>query len=387
MPVATQGQRSQKPGAAPKLPPAARLTVPQARASRLVTEIFKRRSLKLAPRPLARKNSLYASNIPECARQGVYEFTHWDQKTQHTWELEALFQAGKVNEEAFKAQLRDLGLELVEDGVGLPPEMRSKFNIGGYLDWRIRWEGARVPFEAKMMSPMVFDKIAGLGPEVLKAGTISRAEVERGVESMKRFFWTRKYLRQLTVYLVGLKEPVGIFALTNGRGAWKFVVLQLDQALADQVLKTARTIKRHVAAGTHPERIPYDSETCGKCPFAHVCIPDIKNDARLKLLEDAKMADLLEVRDAHLESWSIVQNANKQIAEFFEETKAGIFTIGDFMVTRKAQDRTVYEYPERVKARYAKKSHSFKNKIERISKRNPDEVFLEPRRILELGDE
>ncbi|TPW18834.1 MAG: hypothetical protein FD126_3289, partial [Elusimicrobia bacterium] len=305
MPVAASSSRT-KPGAATKPPPAVRLSKPQARAARLVEEIFKRRSLKLTPRPLSPKNSLYASNIPECARQGVYEFTHWNQKPQHTWELEALFQAGKVNEEAFKVQLRELGLELVEDGVGLPPEMRSKFNIGGYLDWRIRWEGSRVPFEAKMMSPMIFDKIAGLGPEVLKSGGVSREMIQRGVESMKRFSWTRKYLRQLTVYLIGLKEPVGIFALTNGRGAWKFVILQLDDALADQVLKTARTIKRHVAAGTLPARIDYDNETCGRCPFVNVCIPDIKQDARLKLLENEELGRLLELRDTHLESWKVV---------------------------------------------------------------------------------
>lgn len=363
------------------------LTGPVAKAAALVTEIFKRRVESLQPKDPRRPTSLYASRIPDCERQGVYEFSAYKDKMPFTWELHALFGAGNVNEDAYKTQLRELGFKLVEDGAPLSDDMRLKYNIGGYLDWRIQWEGTKFVFEAKMMSQHVFDAIDGLTADVLKTGEITPDMIERGVASMKRFIWTRKYLRQLYVYELGTHEEVAIFALTDGRGRWKFVIVPLDYAEAERILKIAERIKGHVEGGTLPERITFTPEICGRCPFLNVCIPDIKVEAKLKIVDNKELADLLEVRDAHLESWRKVEKIDKAIKAFFENVKDGIFNVGNWIVQRKAENRTKYDIPDDVKAKYGTPGTIFKNKYERVAERSAEDIEIVTRRLISFGED
>lgn len=344
-----------------------------AKAARLVQEIFKRRSEKLQPRPQQRPTSLYASRIPDCERQGTYEFSHYKDKAPFTWELQALFQSGNVNEAAYKAQLRDLGLDLVEDGAPLSEDMRRKYNIGGYLDTRIKWEGSRIPIEMKLTNPNSFSKIDGLGADVLKNGDITQSMIERGIESMKRVVWFRKYLRQLMVYLLGTNEDVGMFAFTDGRGAWKFVIVPLDYQEGERILKIAESIKTHVESNTLPERIPYDQEICGKCPFLTTCIPDILSIPAKKIEGSEVLAGLLEKKESLVPAWREVESIDKKIKAIFEGVKDGVFAVGNFVITRKNQQKTMYEIPDDVKAKYAKKRDEYRNKIERFAKTDTED--------------
>ncbi len=373
-------------GAAGEVSPSP-MAAPVARAARLVQEIFKRRSEILKPRTAQRPNSLYASRIPDCERQGVYEFTNYKDKAPFNWELLALFEAGNTNEAAYKQQLRALGLDLVEDGAPLSDDMRKKYNLGGYLDTRIKWEGVRIPIEMKLTNPNMFASIDGLGADVLKTGDITQDQIERGIASMKRVIWFRKYLRQITVYLLGTGEEVGMFAFTDGRGGWKFIIVPLDYEEGERILAIAERIKTHVDAGTLPDRIGYDHEICGRCPFLAVCIPDIASIPSMKIEGNEVLAGLLEERDAKLEKWSDVEKINKKIKAFFENVAAGAFTVGNFIITRKAGQRKTYQVPDDVKLRYLKMSETFKNDIERFAQKDPSEIYLEPKRVIDLSDE
>ncbi len=363
------------------------MAAPVARAARLVQEIFKRRSEILKPKPQQRPNSLYASRIPDCERQGVYEFTHYKDKAPFSWELLALFQSGNVNEAAYKAQLRELGLDLVEDGAPLSDDMRRKYNLGGYLDTRIKWEGARIVVEMKLTNQNMFNSLDGISGDIIKTGDITQAQIERGIASMKRVIFFRKYLRQMTVYLLGTGEEVGMFAFTDGRGAWKFVIVPLDYEEAERILGIAERIKTHVDSGTQPDRIPYDHEICGRCPFLATCIPDIANVPSLKIEGNEVLAGLLEERDSKLEKWSDVEKINKKIKSFFENVKGGAFTVGNFIITRKAGQRKSYQVPDDVKMKYMTMTDTFKNDIERFAQKDPSEIYLEPKRSIDLSDE
>lgn len=376
-------QAGVRPGSEVRTPA---MTEPVAKAARLVQEIFRRRSQTLAPKPQQRPNSLYASRIPDCERQGVYEFTNFKDKAPFTWELMALFESGNVNEAAYKAQLRTLGLDLVEDGAPLSEDMRRKYNLGGYLDTRIKWEGSRIPIEMKLTNPNMFASIDGLGADVLKTGEITQDMIERGIASMKRVIWFRKYLRQLTVYLLGTGEEVGMFAFTDGRGGWKFVIVPLDYAEGERILKIAESIKGHVEAATLPDRIPYDHEICGRCAFLSTCIPDIANVPSIKIEGNQALAELLEAREAMLEKWKTVESINKKIKAFFEDVKAGTFTLGNFIVTRKQGQRKTYEVPDEVKIKYLKMTETFKNEIERFATPDPESIYLEPKRSFTFGE-
>ncbi len=352
----------------------------------LVKEIFKRRSEKLTPKPPQRPTSLYASRIPDCERQGVYEFSNYQDKAPFTWELGALFQAGNVNEAAYKAQLRELGFDLVEDGSPLSQDMRQKYNLGGYIDWRIKFGGRKIVCECKMTNPNMFGSIDGLGADVLKTGEITQDMIERGIASMKRVIWFRKYLRQLTVYLLGTGEEVGMFAFTDGRGSWKFVIVPLDYAEGERILKIAENIKTHVESGTQPDRIPYDHEICGRCPFLAICIPDIANVPSKRIEGNEALAAMFEAREAMLEKWTTVQSINKKIKAFFDNVEAGVYTVGNFIVTRKAGQRKTYEVPDDVKLKYLKMAPTFKNEIERFAKPDPDTIYIEPKRSFDFSD-
>lgn len=344
-----------------------------AKAARLVQEIFKRRSEVLTPKPHQRPNSLYASRIPDCERQGVYEFTNYKDKASFNWELLALFESGNVNEAAYKQQLRALGLDLVEDGAPLSDDMRRKYNLGGYLDTRIKWEGSRIPVEIKLTNAHMFAKLDGIGGDVLKTGEITQAQIERGVDSMKRVVFFRKYLRQITVYLLGTGEEVGMFAFTDGRGMWKFVIVPLDYAEAERILKIAENIKSHVDGGTLPERIPYDHEICGRCQFISVCIPDIKLVPAKKIEGNEILAELLERKDKIVQHWKEVESIDKKIKALFEDVRDGIFTAGNFIITRKNHPTNRLDLPDDVKLKYTVKNDQFRNKIERFMEPETEE--------------
>lgn len=314
----------------------------------------------------------------------VYEFTHWKDKRLHDAKLEELFEAGREEELAFKAQLSALGrvsdppFELVDSGsameAGSQAGMLAEKKIHGYLDTRIKWEGRRFLFEMKLMRESAFEAIrTGLD----------------GVEDLRRSVFYRKYLKQGYIYMLGANEDVLVFALTNGRGAWKFVILPLDYEAAENLLKTAERVNAAVAANKLPERIPYEQSICGRCAFNHICIPDIKADARLKLIDNPRLSDFLEMRDKLKEKASQYAKVDKAIREFFEDVVEGVYTIGNFIVTRKRGERLQIDPEKKQEAmeKFGVKVPTFRNEYERYSEPDPESIYLEPRRFVSIDEE
>lgn len=368
-------------------PGAAELHPAVARAARCVTEIMKRRRETLTRKALKRHgnvpNSLYASRIPDCPRQGVYEFTHPKDKVPIDWNLQALFDIGNEMEAIFKDQLRAIGMDLVEDQVGLSEDMRRNYNIGAYIDVKFLWEQTRIPVEMKMMSGFVYDRIDGIDFDDIES--VTPAKIRRGVESMKQTPWTRKYLRQGTTYMLGTHQEAIIFALTDGRGRWKFVILEMDYEQGEKILKTAELIKKHVEAGTLPDRVPWENDICGRCPFSHICMPDIANDPSVKIVNNDKL-------HAKLVEWEKGKERAKKWEKLDKEIKATVRgakneILGDFVITDKIGVQKRYEIPANVKEQYRIDDGERHNiKIERIAKQDAESIYLEPRREIEMEE-
>ena len=53
-------------------------------------------------------------------------------------------------------------------------------------------------------------------------------------------------------------------------------------------------------------------------------------------------------------------------------------------ITRKMQLRTGYNIPDDIKAKFIKKTETFRNEIERYAKPDADMIYLEPKRGLSL---
>lgn len=357
----------EEPGA-PQPPAPAPVAPAVASAQRLADAINKKREEHLSAGIKSKpRTSIWASQISDCERQMVYEFLNWQDKKLHDWKLEALFAEGRKQEELFKAQLRELGFELVEDGAPISDDMRRKYGVNGYIDTRIKHEGKRIIVEMKLMNPMMFDRIR---PGV------------QGVEDFRRSPFYKKYLRQGLLYMLGCNEEVMMFALTNGRGEWKFVIMSMDYDEAESILKKIERVKDAVEKKQLPDRVPYDNELCGRCAFAHVCIPDINADPRVKVVDNQLMADMLARREQLEEKFREYAKIDKKVKLMLEGVRDGILTVGDFIVTRKLVLTTRYEVPDAIKAQYSHKAESFRTEFERFMRPDPEKIYMEPRRLL-----
>src|SRR3990167_1457285 len=75
----------------------------------LAEQIQAKRLMKLESKikPYPRKNVI-ASDIPHCARAGVYGILHWDQNKLHDADLQARFDAGNYEERDVLSELDGL---------------------------------------------------------------------------------------------------------------------------------------------------------------------------------------------------------------------------------------------------------------------------------------
>lgn len=320
-------------------------------AKRLAAEIQRRRIERLEKqvekgrRP---KTSMWSSQIPECARQGVYDFVEW--KTKQLWGADSMarMNQGHIQERALVAELLQDGWEIVEEQSPISDAMRKKYNLSGYIDFKIKWEGKRVPLEIKSMNPNLFQRVNTL-------------------EDMVQYHWMRKYLRQKQLYLMGMNEPAGLFFLTDCLGKWKFIPVKFDQSAADASLKMVEEIHLNVSSGTLPPKIKFDSEVCGNCSFVAICKPDIENEGA-KFIDDAVALELLQRREQMKPYADDYDSAHEALKEMFKGVPLSV--IGDYTVSGKKTTRTSYDIPDDVKKQYATKVEGWKVNIVNAKKQD-----------------
>ena len=206
-----------------------------------------------ANKPPFKPRRNYASGLSACTRQMTYAHVAWEQKEPFTADGVARMEDGTHEERLVLAELVADGFDVVEQQVQLDDD---KYWVTGKIDGKLRWQGKRIPFEIKRVSPYAFDQL-------------------NTVEDFKRSEWDLKKLRQLTLYLLLHNEEAGLFILSNGIGGRKVVVVPLDYPLGEQILKSLDDTNAALTSGVLPERIPYHSKICGYCPFKRTCLPDI----------------------------------------------------------------------------------------------------------------
>jgi CRISPR/Cas system-associated exonuclease Cas4 (RecB family) len=292
-------------------------------AQLLITDIEAAREKALAAKLKPREAlSIYASGIGECDRQLVYNVTNW--KDKKMWDVHAQARMNKGNDEErlMLRELEDLGFSVVEQQAPLAEDMRRNFGVGGRIDGKLVYNGRRIPFEVKSVNPRLFDNI-------------------NTVDDLQQYVWMRKYPRQLTLYMLGHNEEVGILALSNLLGQWKFLVLTLDYAKAEDLLVRLESVNGHIKGGTLPERIDYDEDVCGSCAFAHICLPDIKNTPQVKWDDNPVLLKKLERRRELEPAKKEFEAIDKEVKATFDG--AGPTTmVGDFIVTRKEVAKKEY---------------------------------------------
>ena len=295
-------------------------------ASTLAASILLKRAERLERRanePPFKPRRNYASNLSSCVRQMTYAFVAWDQKEKFTPDGVAHMEDGNHEEKLLTQELMADGFEVIEQQVQLDDD---RYFVTGKIDGKLKWQGRKVPFEMKRISPYAFDKL-------------------NTVADFKEDEFSLKKLRQLTLYLYLHNEEVGLFILSNGLGKRKVIVVPLDYALAESILKSLDTTNAALKAGVLPDRIPYHSKICGYCPFKRTCLPDMNfGDGAVLGTEELREA---VARFATLKpSVSEADKLKKQIALSVKDKP--LVVAGDYVITGKWEDRKISAKPERV---------------------------------------
>lgn len=267
-------------------------------------------------------NSNRASELGHpCIRYLVYCRTKWQEKVLHGLELQYIFDEGNLHESAIMQEMTAAGLVIIEQQRAFE---WKEYEITGHIDGKLFISTDLIkPLEIKSISPFGFVSI----------NTID------DIIHHKQFFY-RKYVDQLTLYLLMDNKETGLFLFKNKtNGQLKELELKLDYGRGETLLKKAEMINKHVAEGTIPNAMQYDDNVCNRCGFVHICCPEVNTD-ELELMTDPDFESKL---DRHQELKNIVKEYNKLDREVKKSLKEKKILIGNWMVTGEWIEKKAFE--------------------------------------------
>jgi len=271
----------------------------------------------------------------------------------HDTELQARFDKGNEEERKIMRDLLDLGFDVVSGQETLEMKNTEGEVIGvGRIDAKIRVEREKYPFEIKSMNPNVFNRIDS-------------------IEDFEKKPYLRKYLRQLRSYMLVQGLEQGFFLCTDCLGHWKLFPVYHDEAEAEIIRNRLQRVHVHIAAKTTPDRIKYDREMCGKCPFAHICLPDVINEG-LDMIEEEDLLIKARKREEFVDAARQFKKIDKELKERFKLVGKDFILGGEFLVERKPYDQEKIDeklIPPELKVQYLKTTEIVKISIVPIGKK------------------
>lgn len=261
-----------------------------------------------------------------CERQLVYWRTAWEQAELPDVGLQTIFDEGRLHEQAVLEDIRKAGFTIIEQQ---RPFDWPKYNITGHLDAKVLTDGVGVPVEVKSCSPYTWREITT-------------------VEDMLRhkYHYVRAWPSQMMLYLLLSNSEAGIMLLKNkSTGGLKQIEFRLDMEHAEELVAKAERINAHVAAGTIADRIPYDQDICGRCPFFSICLPDIAlREAAEFWPDDPEIVTLLRRREELDPARAEYARTDGDAKELFKKAAEGrgnmqYLVAGEFLV--QVSDRQV----------------------------------------------
>lgn len=334
-------------------------------SEKLADQIIERRRAELKKQITSyQRKNLILSDIADCDRYLAYSVLEWDKRPLHDEDLQARFNAGRMWEREAIRELEGLGYEIILSQQPVQIKNRkgdviATGKIDGFVVFEHEGKKIQVPIEIKTMQPNIFNTI-------------------KGSEDFQKRPYLRKYPRQLMLYMFGNNTDEGLFLLLDGLGRWKLLPLALDYGACEWLLQRIERTHEAIQAKQFPDRIPYDSQICGKCAFSHICLPDVLNKA-------ADMIDNpdLEADIARHEEIKPIAAEYDQLHNTIKETFKGIekAMVGTrFLVQNIPSARTTYELPadveqqiDELKKSYAKKVPVTRLVIEDLESKNKAE--------------
>lgn len=268
-----------------------------------------RSRIKLSP-----ISSVRASSIGnECDRLLYYEQAAFEQRATYGESLQALFDLGNEMERYVVRMLEDMGYVVENRNHAFADRQH---NITGHLDGRIRGKDwpATIPLEIKGLNPYTSDTIRTID------------DIRNSQQA-----WVRKYYSQLQIYIHMGDDPVGLFVLLNkSTGLPTFLECPRDQTHINELLRRASLVKEAVLANEPPPR--KRSDACQRCPFVHVCLPDIDFGQGAVVLDAPELIEAIRRREAAREARAEFEAADKIIKSMLP-TEPGYLLVGPYELT------------------------------------------------------
>lgn len=268
------------------------------------------------------RRSNIASDLVDCDRYLTHARLDWDKGKSWDAYAQAIMNAGKREEDAIKIELIKIGqiagFQVIEDQ---SPINLTDVELTGKIDGKLWFPEQRlkIPYEIKKVDQNAFARI-------------------NTIEDFSRFWWMKKYPRQLLSYLLGHNSEYGLFIITNGKGIWKILKMTLDWDEGDKLYKQLERVNALVAKKEYGER-NINEDLCSRCKFKHLCLPERNLGPGVAVKDDVELINLLKKRD---ELKPLAQEYDAVDGEIKKSVKhAGDkVLIGDYLITNKEYERT-----------------------------------------------
>jgi hypothetical protein len=297
---------------------------------------------------------LYASGMEDCARWMALDLLHPEDRQPFDDDTLERFWRGDEAEEAKNARLYKVGK--FSDPPFRPEQQQSTVEIHDR-------EGKVLLARGKVEGLLHFHTLGlRIVYEVKSGMAVARVET---MDDMFRSPWTRKYLRQLCVYLYGQVlggrgNGLGMFILDQpGLPRLLPVDLQEDRflALAEETLTGAEMA---VAArrGAELPVFSRDPGVCQRCPhLGKSCHPSIMGIGEGVEVDDDP--DAAETLQTYLDTAEAAREHERASKRLFEaggryRGRGQVLVAGRYLVTGKWEPKTKYDVPEDVKLQFKK---------------------------------
>lgn len=296
----------------------------------LIPELEKAQKFERKPYPV---KSNWASKMGHpCERHLYYKRTAWDQAIERDWKGIGI--RGNLIADWWKRYISEKGFQIIHAELPLRDDLAKKYNIGGKIDGRISWGGRPVLFEFKTMNSHTYAKIN---------------TYEDFKEAKQE--WVKGYPAQIQLYLLSEGEEAGLFILCNPETLeWKVIPVYWEDDYCEYLLKRIERVNKAVQNDEPPKRITY-SESCKKCEFSHLCLPDVINEG-ISMVDNEELEALLD-RMAEIEDSSDEYDELKKKAKTMVENEEKDFIVGSSWAVRikhikvKRVDTKLIQFPER----------------------------------------
>jgi len=259
-----------------------------------------------------------------CERYLYYLRANWKQKALYDVDLTFIFEAGNRIEAEAIDEIREAGFLVLEQGRAF--EWKD-FKITGHLDLKIAEKGSNTAYPAE---------IKGLQHSDWK----SLETVSDFLNSKK--VWIQKYPSQLFVYMLLSESEEGLFYIkSKSTHKPKEIWLKLDYEYVEGILQKAIRVNNAVDKQIPPDRIEYNNSVCGRCPFAHICLPEQDFGKGAEMIDSDELEGWLKKR---LELEPLAKeygNLDKLIKNVVKERENII--IGNFWIKGEWQEKKGYE--------------------------------------------